>query len=78
MPVVNPISQRPETLLRQVLDVLEELSLYYQDADDASAEADRETLMALAEEAAERGLDEDQVEKILRTIVHAAKEAGES
>ena len=77
MPVVNPVSERPETLLRQVLDVLEELSLYYQDADGDSVD-DRDTLMALAEEAAERGLDEDQVEKILRSIVHIAKEAGEA
>ncbi len=79
MPVITA-SQRAETLFRQMLDLIEELSLHYgQEHDDdtpANSAADREMLLLMAEEAAERGLDEDQVEKLFRSIIHMAKEAG--
>ncbi len=82
MPVMNRTENRTETLLRQMLDLIEELSLHYgqEHDDDAPSRAaqDREVLLSLAEEAAERGLDEDQIEKLFRAVIHMAKEAGET
>lgn len=80
MPVLHRTTQRAEVLLRQMLDLLEELSLHYgQEHEDATAPnpaRDRELLLSIAEEAAERGLDEEQIEKLFRSVIHVAREAG--
>lgn len=81
MPVMHRDAQRTETVLRQVLDAIEELSLQYaqeeEDGDRLHPEQERDLLLSLAEDAAERGLPEERVEKILRFVLHVAKEARE-
>lgn len=86
MPVLHRATQRTEAILRQMLDLLEELSLEYgqhqeEDEDEEgghlSSAHERDLLLTLTEEAAERGMDEENIEKILRSILHMAKEGHE-
>lgn len=81
MPVMHPAAQQTEALLRQLVDTLEEISLHYasEDEDDRMPVAqEREMLMAIVEEATERGMEEEHVEKILRAALQMAKEGREA
>ena len=78
MPVQSATLQHTENTLRQVLDLLEELSVndVLEDEEDETAqEQEREMLSSLAEEAAERGMDEEQAARILKQILHMVRTA---
>lgn len=54
-------------LYEDILDAIEELMLQAADADE-DEDSNDDVIRAMSEEAAERGLDEEQVEKIFHAI----------
>ena len=80
MPTAQRSVTQTEKLFMQMLDLIEEITLTYADREEEEEESEREreALTALTEEAAERGLDEDQVERIFRGILTLARNARES
>lgn len=72
-----------EKIYQQILDQLEALWLLYADADDNEEEEDdeqvdnRDIADAMVEEAAERGMDEESVERVFKSIAALAKKAEE-
>ncbi|MBI5155991.1 hypothetical protein HZA45_01815 [Candidatus Peregrinibacteria bacterium] len=77
MPVLSANQERTENTLRQVLDLLEELSVTDTDdeEDETVAEQDEEMVAQLAEEASERGMDEEQAKRVLKQILHMVRTA---
>ena len=77
MPVLSANQERVENTLRQVLDLLEELSVTdVEDEDDETvAEQEEEMVVQLAEEASERGMDEEQAKRVIKQILHMVKTA---
>lgn len=72
-------------IYREILDQLEELKDLHTDladADDAEVDDERETqqdvLDAIIEEAAERGLDEEDTARVFKAVAIIAKKAMES
>lgn len=67
---------------QQILDLLEEINQLYADADEVEegeddALNDRDIVDMMIEEAIERGLDEESVEKVFKAISSLAKKARE-
>lgn len=80
MPVLSNTQAHTESLLRKMLDLIEELSVHYgqmRDDEPSLPAQERELMALLAEDAGERGLDEAQVEKILRLTLQMAREGAE-
>lgn len=72
-------------IYREILEQLEELKDLYTDAsdgDDAEADDEREAqqdvLDAIIEEAAERGLDEEDTARVFKAVAIISKKAQES
>lgn len=74
-------------IYREILDQLEELKDVYSDAtddddaettDDEDSGAQQDVLDAIIEEAAERGIDEEDVSRVFKAIGAIAKKAQES
>lgn len=81
MPVMQRTAQRTEGVLRQMVDLLEELCIEYaqeDEADRAHPQQERDIIATLEEEAADRGMNEEHVGKILRSALHMAKEGRET
>lgn len=81
--VKDPHAQA-EKIYGQMIDLLEELSLIYSDAADGEDEdqdefaaADRDIVEGLIEEGVERGMDEESVERVFKSIAAFAKKARE-
>lgn len=81
--VKDPHAQA-EKVYEQMIDLLEELSTIYSDAageededEGEFAAADRDIVEGLIEEAVERGLDEESVERVFKSIAAFAKKARE-
>lgn len=77
----NPHEQA-EKMYQQILDLLEEISLLYAEADaveegEEDALNDRDIVDMMIEEAIERGLDEESVEKVFKAISSLARKARE-
>lgn len=74
-----------EKIYKQILDELEAIWLLYADADDEAEKEEgdeesdnRDIVDMLVEEATERGMDEESVEKVFKAISLLAKKAGEA
>jgi len=74
-------------IYREILEQLEELKDLYADAaadpdvestDDEDREAQQDVLDAIVEEAAERGLDEEDITRVYKAIAIISKKALES
>lgn len=77
----NPQLQA-EKIYQQILDLLEELAAVYVQAgaeedEDRDGPSETEVIETLVEEAAERGLNEQQVDRILKMISTCAHTAAE-
>ncbi|HVW66626.1 MAG TPA: hypothetical protein VHA78_02750 [Candidatus Peribacteraceae bacterium] len=75
----NPHEQA-EKMYQQILDLLEEISLLYADAGDEGEEDelnDRDIVDMMIEEAIERGMDDESVEKVFKAISSLARKARE-
>ncbi len=75
-------SQEALKQLRTVLDALEELEALYVDAEtpqdeEADRESDQEVLDRIVEEATERGMDEEGIERAFRALLAYAKKSAE-
>ena len=74
---------KAEKIYKQILDSLEEIWLLYADADDEEEKeedggdnvSDRDIVDAMIEEATERGIDEESVEKVFKAISLLATKA---
>jgi DNA-binding transcriptional regulator YhcF (GntR family) len=74
---------KAEKIYKQILDQLEEIWLLYADADEDEEKeedpsenvSDRDIVDAMIEEGAERGLDEESVEKVFKAISALATKA---
>ena len=74
---------KAEKIYKQILDSLEEIWLLYADADDEEEKeedggdnvSDRDIVDAMIEEATERGIDEESVEKVFKAISALATKA---
>ena len=73
-----------EKIYGQMIDLLEELATIYGDAagdeeedPDEFAAADRDIVDGLIEEGVERGMDEESVERVFKSIAAFAKKARE-
>ena len=74
---------KAEKIYKQILDSLEEIWLLYADADDEEEKeedggdnvSDRDIVDAMIEEATERGIDEESVEKVVKAISALATKA---
>ena len=77
MPVLTANQERIENTLRQVLDLLEELSVTdaEDEEDETVAEQEEEIVAQMAEEASERGMDEEQAKRVIKQILHMVKTA---
>ena len=75
--------EKAEKIYKQILDSLEEIWLLYADADDEEEKeedggdnvSDRDIVDAMIEEATERGIDEESVEKVFKAISALATKA---
>ena len=75
--------EKAEKIYKQILDSLEEIWLLYADADDEEEKeedggdnvSDRDIVDAMIEEATERGIDEESVEKVFKAISLLATKA---
>ena len=73
-------------IYREILEQLEELKDLYADAadgdaegsDDDEREAQQDVLDAIVEEAAERGLDEEDITRVFKAVGIISKKAQES
>ena len=72
-----------EKIYQEILDLLEELASAYVDARDNTEESEEEDVDEgdlvdlMVEEGAERGLDEEQVERVFKAVTTFARKAGE-
>jgi chorismate mutase len=72
-----------EKLYQQILDALEEMTHVYMDAgaaeteDDEGGIEDDDIVDMMIEEAAERGLDEESVNRVFKAVAMLAKKAQE-
>jgi hypothetical protein len=81
--MVNDRHSQAEGVYRQILDLLEDLSVVF--SDEAEAEEDEDArpfdiddvISAAVEEAAERGLDEESAERIFKAVAVFAEKAAE-
>lgn len=69
--------------LRLILDAIRELGALYeepeepQDDEAGDRESEQEVIDRIVEEAAESGMDEDGIEKVIRLILNYAKKSAE-
>lgn len=84
--MASDFSQHMDRAYRQVLDLLEELVSLHVNAgeEEEAAEHDEEAVVseedilnAIIEEAGERGLDEEQTERLFKAIAAFAKKGAE-
>lgn len=77
MPTAQRSLAQTEKIFAHIVDLMEELTIIYSESEEEDDEAgqEREVLTALVEEAAERGMEELQVERILRSILSLAHSA---
>lgn len=80
----KPPHAQAQKIYRELLELFEELTSIYVEADDSVKEEDEEEVMdeddlidLIVEEAAERGLDEELTEKVLKNILTLAKKSAE-
>ncbi len=81
--MTNEPNAQAEKIFREILDLLEELATAFTDARDNEEDLqedetiDVDPVDLIVEEAAERGLDEEQVERVFKSIMSLARKASE-
>jgi chorismate mutase len=82
---MSPLHDPPEALkqLRLILDAMREISALYEereqlpDEEPVDREAEQEVMDRIVEEAAEMGMDEDGIEKVVRLLMNYCKKVAE-
>lgn len=76
-------SAEAQKQLRLILEAMRELSVLYEEPQERDAEepvdhdAEQEVIDRMVEEAAEMGMDEDGIEKVIRLTLNYAKKLAE-
>ena len=79
MPVVKQSHEQVEKIYEKVVDLLEEISLLAseEEADDEQGYSEHQFVEDLLEDAVERGLDEESIARVLRTVMMMRRKARE-